>query len=133
LAPEHREVAEFMLKRARQNLAAAETLVATEGQAENIVGFHLQQTIEKALKSVLAVREIEIPRTHALGDLADLAADSGVEVPKELASAGWLTPWAVDFRYEDEVSDLDIEAALGAATAAIGLAEQTLDEDEAKS
>jgi HEPN domain-containing protein len=129
LSPEHREVAEFMLERARQNLGASRTLVATEGHAENIVGFHLQQATEKALKSILAAREIEIPRTHALGDLLDLVTDSGIEVPKALASAGWLTPWAVDFRYEDETADLDTDAALEAATAAIGLAEEILDED----
>jgi hypothetical protein len=40
-----------------------------------------------------------------------------------------LTPWAVDFRYEDETADLDTDAALEAATAAIGLAEEILDED----
>jgi HEPN domain-containing protein len=118
-----------MLERARQNLGASRTLVATEGHAENIVGFHLQQATEKALKSILAAREIEIPRTHALGDLLDLVTDSGIEVPKALASAGWLTPWAVDFRYEDETADLDTDAALEAATAAIGLAEEILDED----
>jgi HEPN domain-containing protein len=129
LSPEHREVAGFMLERARQNLAASRTLAATEEHAENIVGFHLQQAVEKALKSVLAAREIEIPRTHALGDLSDLVAEAGVEVPSAVASAAWLTPWAVDFRYEDETSDLDSDAGLEAATAAIGLAEEILAED----
>ena len=50
-------------------------------------------------------------------------------MPKALASAGWSTPWAVDLRYEDETSDLDTDAALEAASAAIGLAAQILGED----
>jgi hypothetical protein len=37
------------------------------------------------------------------------------------------------FRYEDPSDDLDIDAALALATAAIGLAEQTLEEQEADS
>ena len=59
LSPEHREVAEFMLERARQNLGASRTLVATEGHAENIPGFHLQQATEKALESVLAAEKLK--------------------------------------------------------------------------
>jgi HEPN domain-containing protein len=82
-----------------------------------------------ALKSILAAREVEIPRTHALGDLLDLATDSGIEVPKSLASAGWLTPWAVDFRYEDQTVGLDTDAALEAGSAAIALAEHVLDDN----
>ena len=65
--PEHREVAGLLLQKAREDLSAAQVLVATEDQADHVIGFHLQQAVEKALKSVLADRAIEIPRTHDLG------------------------------------------------------------------
>jgi hypothetical protein len=84
LSPEHREYAELLLQKSRSELGAAQTLIATEDWAPHVVGFLLQQTVEKALKAILAAREIV---------------------------------------------SLDIDAGLAAATAAIGLAEETLDED----
>lgn len=69
--PEHREVAQLLLQKAREDLSAAQALIATEDQADHVIGFHLQQAVEKALKAVLADRAIEIPRTH---DLAYLEA-----------------------------------------------------------
>jgi hypothetical protein len=46
--PEHREVSQVLLGKARADLSAANALIATEDQAEHIIGFHLQQAIEKA-------------------------------------------------------------------------------------
>ena len=40
-------------------------------------GFHAQQTVEKVLKSLLAEREIEIPRVHNLLDLRNSARKLG--------------------------------------------------------
>lgn len=65
--PEHREVAHLLLQKAREDLSAAQALIATEDQTDHVIGFHLQQAIEKALKAILAKRAIEIPRTHDLG------------------------------------------------------------------
>lgn len=70
--PEHREVAKRLLQKAREDLSAAQALIATEDQADHVIGFHLQQTVEKALKAALAERMIEIPRTHDLGYLVEL-------------------------------------------------------------
>ena len=91
--PEHREVAGLLLQKAREDLSAARVLVAVEDQADAVIGFHVQQAIEKALKSILALRAIEIPRSHDLGYLSGLAGDLGEEMPAAVASADWLTPW----------------------------------------
>jgi len=96
--PEHREVAKLLLQKAREDLSAAQVLVATEDQADHVVGFHLQQTVEKALKSVLADREVEIPRTHDLGYLTELIEGLDVELPEPVLASDWLTPWGVLFR-----------------------------------
>lgn len=61
--PEHREVAKLLLQKAREDLSAAQALVATEDQADHVIGFHLQQAVEKSLKAVLAEQMTEIPRT----------------------------------------------------------------------
>jgi HEPN domain-containing protein len=122
--PEHREVAVLLLQKAREDLSAVQVLVATEDQADHVIGFHLQQAVEKALKSVLAERAIEIPRTHDLGYLVELLGSFDIEIPEAITSSDWLTPWGVLFRYDSNPDTLDRDKGLEAATAAIGLAEQ---------
>jgi HEPN domain-containing protein len=122
--PEHREVAQLLLQKARDDLSAAQALVATENQADHVIGFHFQQAIEKAMKSMLARQAIEIPRTHDLGYLIQALADLETEMPETVSSSDWLTPWGVLFRYDDDPTvSLDRDRGLEAATAAIGLAE----------
>jgi HEPN domain-containing protein len=129
LSPEHREYAELLLQKSRDELGAARTLIATDDWAPHVVGFLLQQTVEKALKSTLAARETEIPHTHNLGELTKLLpAATDISMPAALDDVDWLTPWGVTFRYDDPSFSLDIDAGLAAATAAIALAEETLDE-----
>jgi HEPN domain-containing protein len=115
-----------MVDRARADLRTARQLLAVEDGDETIIGFHLQQAIEKALKAVLAGNEIEIPYTHDLAKLITALATNGLGVPAGVASVAWLTPWGTTFRYEDPGNDLDTDAALEAATAAINLAEEAL-------
>ena len=127
--PEHREVAQLLLQKAREDLSAAQVLIATENQADHVIGFHLQQAVEKALKAILAKQAIEIPRTHDLGYLIEVLAELEVEIPATISSSDWLTPWGVLFRYDDDPAvALDRDGALEAATAAIGLAEQLVTE-----
>lgn len=125
--PEHHEVAKLLLQKAREDLSAAQVLTATENQADHVVGFHLQQTVEKALKAVLAFQAIEIPRTHDLGYLVERVSETEAEVPAAVESSDWLTPWGVLFRYDDDPAVLlDRDRALEAATTAIGFADQII-------
>jgi HEPN domain-containing protein len=125
--PEHREVAKLLLRKALEDLSAAQVLVATEDQADHVIGFHLQQAVEKALKSILAEHAIEIPRTHDLGYLVELLGSLDLDVPESVASSDWLTPWGVLFRYDDDPNDsLDRDRGLEASAAAIALAEHLL-------
>lgn len=110
-------------------MGAAQTLIATEDYAAHVVGFHMQQTVEKALKSVLAARETEIPHTHNLGEVVKLLSSTEVPLSPVLVEVDWLTPWGVTFRYDDPSVPLDVDKGLEAATAAIGLAEETLEDD----
>jgi HEPN domain-containing protein len=130
LSPEHREVTEFMLERARRDLRAAEQLLSVEDRDEAIIGFLLQQAVEKALKAILAANEVEIPLTHNLGRLSAEVVSTGTDLPGSIASVTWLTPWGTTFRYESPSDDLDIESAVEGAAAAIGVAQQVLDENE---
>jgi HEPN domain-containing protein len=116
--PEHREVAELLLEKARGDLAAAQLLAADERQADHVVGFHAQQAVEKSIKAVLAIREVEIPLTHDLAFLISLAEDGG-SVPADLKGAAWLTPWAGGWRYDTEASPVDRPLAIATAESAV--------------
>ena len=76
----------------------------------SIIGFHAQQCVEKCLKGVLAIREIEFPRTHELATLHGLLKTNGVEVPFEVTTFDLLTPYAVSSRYDLERDELLDEA-----------------------
>lgn len=67
------------------------------------LGFHAQQSIEKALKAVCVLREIEFRRTHDLAALAELIRASGVDLPVSVDSLRLINPFAVEFRYDDEI------------------------------
>lgn len=126
--PEHREVAKLLLQKAREDLSAAQVLVATEDQADHVIGFHLQQAVEKALKSILADSAIEIPRTHDLGYLTELTDGLDLEVPESVLASDWLTPWGVLFRYDDDpTNSLDRDRALEASITAVAFAERLID------
>jgi HEPN domain-containing protein len=113
-------------QKAGEDLSAAQALIGTENQADHVIGFHLQQAVEKALKAVLADRAIEIPRTHDLAYLVELLGNLGVDISESIASSDWLTPLGVLFRYDSYPDALNRDEGLKVATASIGFAESSL-------
>jgi hypothetical protein len=61
LTPEEGEEAAQLLKAARADLRAANVLATDPEQADEVVGFHVQQAVEKAIKTVLVASGIGIP------------------------------------------------------------------------
>jgi HEPN domain-containing protein len=117
-SPEQREYAAVLLERAKSDLGALGVLMANEDMLDDVVGFHAQQAVEKALKVALVLADIDFPRSHDLRELTDLALDNGVPVPESVQKARWLTPWAAQLRYE-MVEPLDRDAARSVATDAV--------------
>lgn len=76
-------------------------LLPDAGLDDEIIGFHAQQAVEKALKAWLAHLGIDYPRAHSLGALVDLLVLHGHSLPPDLANADKLTPFATVFRYDD--------------------------------
>lgn len=70
------------------------------------VGFHAQQAVEKALKSVSVLRGIEVRRTHDLAALAGAVLAAGESLPRSVDELRLLNPFAVEFRYDDEMTPL---------------------------
>jgi HEPN domain-containing protein len=110
---EGRDLALVLLRRADGDVALVRHVLDAEGIPDAIVGVHAQQAVEKALKAVLAAREIDYTKTHALGYLLELLLVSGIEVPSTVLKADELNPWAVEFRYEaDSEPALDRHSTL---------------------
>lgn len=91
---------ELMLDKAAQDEYVLDKLFADADAPIEIFGFHAQQAAEKFLKAVLLTVECEYPRTHRLAELIDLARSSGVDFPERFEEIRYLTPFAVEFRYD---------------------------------
>jgi len=114
--PEEIEAADLFLGKAASDLAAARLLAGDDGQDDDVVGFHAQQAVEKSLKAVVAVRSLEIPRSHDLGLLIRLLDSAEHRLPDEIREADWLNPWAVTLRYDHTGATLDRSLAVEIAT-----------------
>jgi HEPN domain-containing protein len=116
--PEQREYAELLLTHAASDLGACRVLMSEEDMRDDVVGFHAQQAVEKALKVALVIADIDFPRTHDIRELVDIAVDNSVAVPDSIHEARWLTPWAAQLRYE-MLEPLDRDAAFSIAADAV--------------
>ena len=96
-----RDLADQLLRRAAEDAAAAETLAGAQGIADAIVCFHAQQTIEKALKAVLANRGVPFAYKHDLTALLTQCVQAGIHLPTSLDEVDLLSPYATAMRYDD--------------------------------
>jgi HEPN domain-containing protein len=94
-----KEHAEEILQAARRDLRALRAMNDPHAFADEIFGFHAQQSVEKALKAWLAFLGIQFPRTHDLKKLADLLREAGASVGGVDAFID-LNAFAVQYRYE---------------------------------
>ncbi|MEI7537965.1 MAG: HEPN domain-containing protein [Comamonadaceae bacterium] len=68
------------------------------------LGFHAQQAVEKALKAACTRYNIEVRRTHDLAALGQAVLDHGTALPVSVDELRSLNPFAVEFRYDDEIT-----------------------------
>ena len=110
--PEDLELAQRFFRKACEDRDTVEILIASHRAADAVIGFHAQQAAKKFIKAALTSRGVEVPRTHDLRFLLDLAAANVPTVPDEVRASRWLTPWSVEFRYGDVLDDpIDRDAA----------------------
>lgn len=120
MADQH-DLAEELLARAADDEAALRALLNVQSVTDAIVGFHAQQAVEKALKSVLASRGVDFPFIHDLAALMELCDSAGVPVGQAIFEARRLTPYAARLRYGSEMST-DVTRAEAASWAAATIA-----------
>jgi HEPN domain-containing protein len=108
------ELAERLAGKARADALAARKFAKDPEIADDIIGFHAQQAVEKWLKAVMATRRLRQTRIHDLDRLGELLEEAGVELPLPRRRLDELTIFAVPLRYEDllDGEPLDREATV---------------------
>lgn len=98
--PPELELALISLEKARQDLVAVEKWLADEDISDEIIGFHIQQAIEKSFKAILLYQAVDFPHTHNLSRLIDLCEDNGMQVPPDFHPVDVFNRFAVQWRYD---------------------------------
>jgi HEPN domain-containing protein len=89
-----------LLALANDDFYVAAVLLPDLKAADSMIGFHLQQTVEKLLKALLAERNVDYPKTHSLLRLVHLASEERYELPEFVHELVALNRYAVIERYE---------------------------------
>lgn len=101
------DVAHRLLSKARQDEVALAKLGDDPAVADETVGFHAQQAVEKALKAVLLSLDGRMRRTHDLERLFRTMVQHGGALPCTVEDMADLTPFAVAYRYGDLADDIE--------------------------
>lgn len=112
---DHRDLARRLLDKARGDEVTLEKLRSEYEVPDEVLGFHAQQAVEKTLKAVLAQHGIDYPRPriHDVEHLLRLIEANGLVAPPDVGELKSLTPWALQFRYEDAFDErLDRDGTL---------------------
>jgi len=89
--------------KSEHDLKACRQLLQADDPLAEIIAFHAQQAVEKALKGFLISRKcFDFPKTHDLGRLLDLAESLEPEL-SSLDAIIELTPYAVEMRYPESL------------------------------
>jgi HEPN domain-containing protein/predicted nucleotidyltransferase len=121
----NQDIAKTLLEKAKVDLESARILSEHLNQMESI-GFHAQQAVEKALKAVLAYRDVHFPRTHDLGEILKMLVANGIGFDERLNEAVKLNEFAVDMRYDTVEFEIDAKTAVELAEQAITFAESLI-------
>jgi HEPN domain-containing protein len=102
-----RDFVQQWIHKAEGDLAAAETLLASEVDDYFPCAFHCQQVAEKFIKAYLVRHQIEFRKIHDLDQLLRLVGQVEPALREDLVPCAWLTPFGVEFRYPGEYPDVD--------------------------
>ncbi|MBN1980589.1 MAG: HEPN domain-containing protein [Chitinivibrionales bacterium] len=123
------EFAVQWLQKAKNDLLTVDLLMENERGPADIIAFHCQQAIEKALKGFLTAQSIKFQRTHDLMELASLAEPYLPDLSKWHKALEQISHFAVDVRYPeamDEPSRADVVQTREEAWSVYRMVESTL-------
>jgi HEPN domain-containing protein len=90
-----REQALLLLRKAGQDEALLDEVLASQSVDDEVIGFHCQQAAEKILKALLSDLGVRFRKTHNIRSLMKLIVDSGCPLPAEFTGLEEFTPFAV--------------------------------------
>ncbi len=127
MQPEELEEVAAWLTKAAHDLQAAVYLSQAEKPLLDVVVYHCQQAMEKALKGFLTFKSSPFAKTHALVPLVEQAIEIDGEFEDLLDHAEHLSPFAWRFRYPGELLEPDEDEARRALALAREALEFVLD------
>ncbi|HWE50829.1 MAG TPA: HEPN domain-containing protein [Bryobacteraceae bacterium] len=83
----------LLLRKAAQDEALLDVVIASGEVSDEVIGFHCQQAADKMLKALLSDLGSAFQKTHELGALMDTLARSGAPLPGEFENLDMLTPF----------------------------------------
>ena len=114
-----REEARRLLRLARRDRETFDLLLPLPQASLAALGFLAQQSVEKALKAVAVSRGVEVRRTHDLAALGESVLADGGALPVTVEDLRSLNPYAVEFRYDDDIVPTITRAELDTLLSAI--------------
>jgi len=109
-----RELVGQWLRKAEQDMRAAQSLLEDEPPLQYPSCFHSQQAAEKYLKAFLVYNQVDFPKTHDIQKILDLASSVDPQLARSLGSVIGLTEYAVQVRYPSDIPEPDTEEAKAA-------------------
>jgi HEPN domain-containing protein len=106
-----RELVTRWIAKAEKDFSLAEHLVAEGCFYCEAIGFNSQQSVEKLLKAVLAMHQVDFPKTHNLGELLDRLAAVDTNLADSLRELTALNPYGVEYRYPGDFPELTSQDA----------------------
>ena len=122
--------ARMLLDAAKRDADALRVMSRSDEISDEVVGFHVQQAAEKALKAWIALLGEVYPLTHSIDALLDLLVSRGAAV-EPFGNLGDYTPYAVEFRYAGmgpDAEPIERERALSLVQALLERVEHRLAE-----
>lgn len=90
-----------LARKAASDATAVREFAGNSDIADEIIGFHAQQAIEKWLKAIIAGRGESFEHTHDLRRLVRVAAHDLDKAPFDVDAVITLTQYSAPLRYED--------------------------------
>lgn len=100
---------EILFKKADADLALVEHVLALEDKPieVDIIFFHLQQAVEKYLKSLVCYNGVHFEKIHDIDKIITVCRSHSIELPNYIDIFIELNPYAVDGRYAVMADDID--------------------------
>jgi len=103
------KVTKQWLAKSRNDLKSASKLSAGTEPLLDTAIYHCQQAAEKSLKGYLVFYGIEFSKSHDLRLLITLAGNNNNEFLELMEAGEILTPYAVEYRYPDDIFEPELE------------------------